>query len=164
MSVRRAVPADAAPIAQIHVRSWQAAYRGLMPDDLLDGLSADERAQTWREALADNAVFVTERDGALVGFCALAEPSRDEDAPDGTAEIGAIYVDPQAWRAGAGRALMDAALRHLQASGWREATLWVLRENEQALDFYAKFGFAPDGAEKSYTRSGTTGLRMRRSL
>lgn len=168
MKVRRAVPADARAIAEVHVRSWQAGYRGLMPDELLDGLSPADREPMWREAASGRAgagaLFVAERDGRLVGFCALAAPSRDDDAGDGVAEIGAIYVDPEAWRGGAGRALMDVAVAHLRSEGWQELTLWVLRDNQPALDFYAAHQFRPDGAEQFYERSGTTGIRLRRSL
>ena len=166
--VRRAVTDDAAAIADIHVRSWQAAYRGLMPDELLDGLSVADREEMWREeaqARGESGVlFVAEHEGAIAGFCALAEPSRDEDAGPEVAEVGAIYIDPDVWRVGVGRALMETALTHLQAGGWREATLWVLAGNEPALNFYARFGFAPDGFEKLYERGGTTGIRLRRSL
>jgi hypothetical protein len=59
---------------------------------------------------------------------------------------------------------MAAALDDLRSDGWREATLWVLRENHAALDFYAVHEFRPDGAEQRYERSGTTGIRLRRSL
>ena len=38
MTVREAQPRDAAEVAGVHVRSWQVAYRGLFPDDYLDGL------------------------------------------------------------------------------------------------------------------------------
>jgi len=42
LSVRAAEPADASEIARLHVRSWQVAYRGLLPDACLDGLRAEE--------------------------------------------------------------------------------------------------------------------------
>jgi hypothetical protein len=52
--VRQAVVADAPGIAAVHVRSWQAGYRGLMPDELLDGLPAGDREDMWRqEAFGD---------------------------------------------------------------------------------------------------------------
>ncbi|HET9721177.1 MAG TPA: GNAT family N-acetyltransferase [Solirubrobacteraceae bacterium] len=165
MRVRRAGPADAGAIAAVHVRSWQVGYRGLMPDHVLDGLSAAEREPQWRDRLAaGSVVFAAERDGELIGFCALSEPSRDEDAGEAVAEIASIYVDPGAWRAGAGRALMDAALGHLRAGEWQETTLWVLRENQAALHFYAALGFRADGAEQLYERTRTVGIRLRRSL
>jgi hypothetical protein len=40
MFLRRAEPADAMEVARVHVRSWQVAYRGLLPDAYLDGLRA----------------------------------------------------------------------------------------------------------------------------
>jgi len=130
--VRRAVAHDAAPIAGVHVRAWQVAYRGLMPDEVLDGLSVEQREQMWQQALASQegqAVYVAVEDAGVLGFCAVAAPSRDEHREDDVAEIAAIYVDPDAWRVGVGRALMDVALADLRADGWRSVTLWVLAEN-----------------------------------
>jgi ribosomal protein S18 acetylase RimI-like enzyme len=164
VQVRRAVPEDAAAIAAVHVGTWQVAYRGLMADEVLDGLSVAKREHSWREALSadkESAVYVAGEDGAVVGFCAVAAPSRDDDAAAGTAEIAAIYVHPDAWRTGVGRALMDVALRDLRAGGWRRVTLWVLAENHQARDFYARFGFEPDGAEWMPDHSAEKHIRLR---
>jgi ribosomal protein S18 acetylase RimI-like enzyme len=164
VQVRRAVPHDAAPIGGVHVRAWQVAYRGLMPDEVLDGLSVEQREQMWQQALASQegqAVYVAVEDAAVVGFCAVAAPSRDEDAEDDVAEIAAIYVDPDAWRVGVGRALMDVALADLRADGWRSVTLWVLAENHPARDFYARFGFEPDGAEMTHESSREKEVRLR---
>ena len=44
VTVRRGRVADAPAMGRLHVRAWQAAYRGHMPDDYLDGLRAAERA------------------------------------------------------------------------------------------------------------------------
>lgn len=161
--VRRAVLEDAASIAAIHVRSWQVAYRGLMPDGLLDGLSVEQREESWQEALGESAyaMYVAVDDAAVLGFCAVATPSRDDDAQEGVAEIGAIYVEPSMWRTGAGRALMDVALADLRADGWRQVTLWVLAENQPARDFYSRFGLMPDGAEMTHAGSGATEVRLR---
>lgn len=166
--VRRGGLEDAAAIARVHVRTWQLAYRGLVPDDILDGLSVEQREVTWREMLSDTdgspITFVAEREEHVVGFCALGVPSRDEDANERTAEVGAIYVDPSTWRAGVGRALMDAALDELRESDWREVTLWVFAENTGARAFYAHYGFQPDGAELLDESSGQKELRLRVSL
>ncbi len=161
--MRRAVREDAAAIAAIHMRTWQAAYRGLLSDELLDGLSVSQRETFWREALAGEhpgSVLVAAGDGAVVGFCAVAAPSRDADAAERVAEIAAIYVDPDIWRVGVGRALMEVALADLRAGDWHSVTLWVLAENHQARDFYARFGFEPDGAETTHERSGQTEIRL----
>ena len=47
LEVRRATTEDAAGIASVHVHSWLAAYRGLMPDDMLDSLTVEERTESW---------------------------------------------------------------------------------------------------------------------
>lgn len=49
--VRDATADDADALGVLHVRAWQAAYRGAMPDDYLDGLNAADRAELW-QALA----------------------------------------------------------------------------------------------------------------
>jgi ribosomal protein S18 acetylase RimI-like enzyme len=164
VEVSRAVPDDAAAIASVHVRAWQVAYRGLMPDEVLDGLSVEQREEMWRQVMTgeeDTAVYIALDGRAVVGFCAVAAPSRDDDAGDGVAEIAAINVDPEVWRTGVGQALMDHALAELRADGWRWVTLWVLAENQQARDFYARFGLAPDGAEMTYEDGGEKELRLR---
>jgi GNAT superfamily N-acetyltransferase len=168
VDVRRGAPEDAAGIARIHVRTWQAAYRGLVPDDVLDGLSVAQREVAWRKMLGDpdgsTITFVAEREGHVVGFCALAAPSRDEDALERTAEVGAIYVDPSTWRKGVGRALMDAALDELRVGHWSAVSLWVLAENTAARAFHAHYGFQPDGAELLHELSGQKEVRLRASL
>lgn len=162
--IRRACPEDAAAMAAVHVKSWQVAYRGLMPDEILDGQSVEKRQGAWKQALEAEpnlTAYVAVEEEIVVAFCAVAAPSRDDDAGDGVAEVTAIYVAPTAWRAGHGRALMDAALADLRAGGWRWLTLWVLAENQQARAFYGRFGLHEDGAEMTHQRSGLREVRLR---
>lgn len=166
--VREASAQDAGAIARVHVRSWQAAYRGLVPDAVLDGLSVEQRERTWRKLLNCDRetafTIVAEHDGDVAGFCSVSAPSRDDDAGDRTCEVGAIYVEPGVWRTGVGRALLNTALRRVRGEGWEDATLWVLSENHAARAFYERFGFAPDGAEMQHERSGQREVRLRASL
>jgi RimJ/RimL family protein N-acetyltransferase len=164
--VREAGDHDISAIAGIHVRSWQAAYRGILPDELLDSLSVAEREASWRELLSDSddrwLTLVAERAGHLAGFCSVATPGRDVDADESTAEIGALYVDPAHWRQGIGSAILLAALDELDKRGWHQMILWVLPENRAALAFYAKFGFEVEGGvEKHEERSGRPVIRLR---
>jgi GrpB-like predicted nucleotidyltransferase (UPF0157 family)/ribosomal protein S18 acetylase RimI-like enzyme len=161
---------DAPAIADIHVRSWQAAYRGILPDSLLDGLSVSEREQSWSELLANGddrwlTLVAEDSGGGLMGFCSVATPSRDEGAGEKTAEIGAIYVDPDRWRGGAGSAMLTAALKELGENGWCDVILWVLPENQAALAFYDRFGFVVEhGVQKREERSGWPVIRLRAEL
>jgi len=168
--IRRATTADAAAIASVHVGSWRAAYRGLMPDGVLDGLSVEQRAGVWRSVVGagrpGEGVLVVETDVGVVGFAHVC-PARDGYVDGGTGEVSAIYLLPEVWGTGHGRALMDAAVRRLGDHGYRTAILWVLVGNERARRFYDAAGWSCDGAEKTATVGGTatiTETRYRRPL
>lgn len=73
-SIRVARAADAPAIAAVHVGAWRETYAGLVPAHVLSGLSVDRRTEVWGriiskpEAFNSSAVFVAEREGAVVGF------------------------------------------------------------------------------------------------
>lgn len=170
MNVRRAVEADARVIAEVHVRSWQAAYVGLLPDTFLAGLSADDREPVWREILVDmarpaNRTLVLTDTGTVVGFAHFC-PSRDPDASPTTGEVTSIYLSPDAWGRGGGRLLLDQVIASLREGTFTEATLWVLDTNRRARRFYEAAGWLTDGAEKTDDRRGfpLTEVRYRRPL
>jgi len=162
--IRRAHAADAHAIAEIVVRGWQTAYRGILPDHFLAGLSVGAREIAWRMRLESDddgrdAIWVAEVAGAAIGFVSCGPP-RDEDmqnrdcACNGqsqrrrrwlAAEIYAIYVDPTSWRSGTGRALLETATTHLYARGATTLVLWVLEQNANGRAFYEAMGWRPDG-------------------
>ncbi|MFI6927522.1 GNAT family N-acetyltransferase [Nonomuraea spiralis] len=153
MRIRQATSADAGAIAEVHVRSWQAAYRGLVPQDHLDGMNAAARRPAWERWLARTAwpregTLVAEADGQVVGFTGLL-PARDEDEDGASvAEVATIYLVPESWGQGIGRALMDAAVAALTRAGYRQAVLWVLDANVRARRFYEAAGWHDDGVVK----------------
>lgn len=169
VSIREAGDGDVRGIAEIHVRSWRAAYRDILPRTLLDGLSVTEREGSWGPIVRDGGeawlTLVAECDGQLVGFCSVATPSQDRLAGERTVEVGALYVDPDSWRKGAGRAMMAVALKALRKQGWREVMLWALPENLAALDFYRGLGLeVQPGVEKREERSGNRVIQLRMGL
>lgn len=174
--VRQARPDDAAPIATVHVRSWQAAYHGLLPQEYLDGLDPADRIARWRDTLLAHQpergagkplrrVVVAVDGGTIRGFAAFG-PTRDPDEdPQRTGEVYAIYLLPQSWGQGLGRMLMAATVSQL-ASAYPQATLWVLDSNERARQFYARNGWTEDGSAKLDDSRGFAipEVRYRRSL
>jgi hypothetical protein len=52
-TIRNARPDDALHVAAVHVRSWQAAYRGLLDDEYLDALRPEDRVR--RYSLGDTS-------------------------------------------------------------------------------------------------------------
>ncbi|MDO8188927.1 GNAT family N-acetyltransferase [Conexibacter sp. JD483] len=189
---RPATPADAAAIAAVHVRAWQAGYRGLLPAALLDAIRLELRERQWHsrlsgvsgewvETLVATAPAPSAPDAPapapdapapapdapapaapVVGFLSFAAPSRDPDARIHTAELAALYVDPARWGSGAADTLLEALFARLADpyGRWRELTLWMLDGNGRAGAFYARHGFTPDGACRTDTLQGPSGLRV----
>ena len=164
MEIRRARPADAAAIADIHVRTWQAAYEHVFGAERLATLDTAQREQWWRRALevGDQIGFVAEREGIVVGWVTVG-PSHEEAS---WGELYGIYVAPEAWGTGAGPALIRAATGELRAHGHTEAVLWVLADNPRARSFYEREGWAIDGARRTGEHLGvrTEEIRYRISL
>jgi GNAT superfamily N-acetyltransferase len=148
LTVRDARPDDAAEVAGVHVRSWQVAYRGLLPDDYLDGLRAEDRAARYTFHLVGPtypATSVAVEEGVIRGFVTTG-PARDEAATVGA--IYALYVDREQWGRGVGRLLMTRARSRLVRHGFTDALLWVLTGNERAERFYRADGWLPDGRRR----------------
>ena len=85
--------------------------------------------------------------------------SRDPDHTPGTAEIVAIYVDPDHWYGGTGTRLLDRAATEIATLGFVRTTLWVLEKNTSAIRFYAKHGFQPDACPAMTIDMGGTPLQ-----
>jgi ribosomal protein S18 acetylase RimI-like enzyme len=149
--VRPARPADAPALARLHVAAWRAAYRGILPERVLDELSIAEFERTWQGLLADatriNLVICPLPSEPPAGFVAFRGPSGA-----GAAEIIGLYVDPLRWREGLGRRLMEAALARLAGAG--RVSLWVMRDNAGARAFYERAGFRASGERRASERYG----------
>jgi len=172
MLLRLAVPEDAMAVARVHVRSWQVAYRGLLPDEYLEQLRAEDRAQRYDFTHADAlkprtivAVDEAEIQSAEIHGFATTMPGRDQDL-DGFGELCAIYVDPESWGRGVGTALIEAARGHLAGTGFQNALVWVLAGNARAMRFYERDGWIADGDSRTDVVWGATvhEVRYRREL
>ncbi|GGW78865.1 GNAT family N-acetyltransferase [Streptomyces caelestis] len=150
--------ADCDRVAEIRVRGWQSAYRGLMPQSYLDGLSVAEDAERRRGYLAqaDGSVvnLVAEDTGGEVVGWACHGPYRDGEVITDDAELYAIYVHPEHLGQGAGQALLAESVARCAAAGHSRLLLWVLKENGRARRFYERAGFEVDGAEEPFEVAG----------
>ena len=150
MNLRPAVPEDAMAVARVHVRAWQVAYRALMPEDYLARLRPEERAQRYDFGTRDPArpsTLVAVEAATILGFATIC-PARDEDAA-GQGELCALYVEPDCWGRGVGRALASAARGDLCRRGFTRAVLWVVAGNTRAEQFYRADGWSADGLRRA---------------
>lgn len=149
--LRRAREADARAIAEVHVRTWQGAYRQILPSEFLQALRVEARERFWagelRSLPAGRRPWLAEAAPEVVGFVS-AGPSRDDGAAPSTGEIYAIYVLPDCWDKGVGRNLLTHAERDLAHHDYQAATLWVLADNARARRFYEAAGWHTDGGQK----------------
>lgn len=165
-AIRNADPDDAERIASIHVASWQATYRGSMPDSDLDALTVEQRLPMWERILASASalirVWVAIIDDEIVGFCSIGPSHSFEDNGD-TLELYTIYLRPDRERQGTGSALMEHAEREMVRMGAGQAILWVLEGNHRARHFYEASGWRLDGVEKLDQIFGQTVREVRYS-
>jgi ribosomal protein S18 acetylase RimI-like enzyme len=140
LRTRKASPEDAEAIAHVQVDTWRTTYRGVVPDEHLEGLSYERGQEMWERILSDTkeAVFVAQdSDDSVVGFasCGSARGAEKEYA----GELYAIYVTQAMQGKGIGRMLCQEVVRYLKGEGLDSMLVWVLAENPFRR-FYAALG------------------------
>ncbi len=155
--IRAATPADAAPIARVHVDTWRATYVGIVSAEHLAGLSYPDMESRWEKILTTDqpatSNFVAETDvGKVVGF-ASGGPEREGNQTY-RGEIYAIYVLKEHQGKGIGRRLVSALAERFLANGLGSMLAWVLTDNHPACRFYESLGGEQVGRKKS-TIGGT---------
>lgn len=150
-TLRVAALGDEAAVAQVHVRSWQVGYQGLIADDRLAALDPVERARRYRFADQDPhapQTLLALEGRRIVGFATWGPP-REEGGPG--AEVLALYVDPDHWGRGVGSLLHDAVITALRRWPVESAHLWLLEGNHRALRFYLERRWKPEGTSRRAT-------------
>jgi ribosomal protein S18 acetylase RimI-like enzyme len=147
LTIRAAETEDAPAIAKVHVETWQANYRGIIPQAYLDSLTVQNRTIGWVRLLErggrDLITLVSEdNDGRIVGFASGGTIRHRE--PRFQAEISSLYVAPRAQRRGHGRRLFLALSNRLAGRGLKGLFVWVLADNA-ARGFYEALGGRPVG-------------------
>jgi GNAT superfamily N-acetyltransferase len=165
VELRPASPDDAEQLIDLQVAAWQEAFLPLLPRGFPVPARTEFRVAAKRvQGLRSVNRTVAVEASRVIGLCTDG-PSRDEDAPPQVGEIRAMFVHPEHWRQGAGRALAGNALGNLRSAGFSEATLWSFADNHRANAFYAELGFEPDGARQGREAfAGHPEIRLRRAL
>lgn len=170
--IRPGTTEDAPAVARVHIGTWQVAYRGQLPDEWLDSLTATipQREAVWERIAShppERSVFlVADSDGVVVGFVHGGPTLDDDQDSQRVGEIYAIYLDSGHWGLGAGKAMHDGALEALLGEGFQQASLWVLETNDRTRRWYERQGWRPDGATKKDARGEVVlaEVRYRKSL
>ena len=165
VTIRLAVPADALDMAEIHMRSWEAAYKDIIPASYIKEKNAG-RPALWQRVITDENTteYVIQADGKTVGLMGVG-PSRDEDTGDDVYELTGLYLLPEYFRQGIGTQAMEFAFDRARGLGKKVMTVWLIADNLNAKNFYKKFGFAEDGKSRISKRGRIMeDIRMREAL
>lgn len=136
--------------SQMSRSSWQVAYEHLFAADRLAELGSqrDRRERHWRRVIESppwpSHTIIAEQQWRTLGFASSGRSLEDE----ALGELHAIYVLPESWGVGVGRALMTETLARLRSSGFEQAILWVFEDNPRARAFYELAGWHADGGVK----------------
>lgn len=158
-----AASGDASAIAALHAESWRSAYRGLYPDEFLDGPILEERLLFWRERMNGSDpdrrhVIAAVADGELIGFaCVLLDAE-----PDWGPLLDNLHVKPVHKGHGIGARLLQASREWIAgAAPGQPMHLWVMEGNVAARRFYDRHGGTV--AERTVVDAGpATGLPVMR--
>ena len=156
VTLRAAAEADVPSIARFHTDCWREAYRGLVPDDYLDRVTAADREARWRDRLVSGArhVLLAESIGDLVGVASWAPCPPPGTTP--SLELMSLYVKARHRGTGLADALVRATI------GDSPAQLWVFTGNHRAIAFYDRHGFRATGDERIDEDTGLTVVRLAR--
>ncbi|ACB84646.1 GNAT family N-acetyltransferase [Natranaerobius thermophilus] len=145
-TIRWAKKEDCKELGKIHTKSWQMAYKNIIPDEILKRLNPTKRAEYFQNSLEQGTekTGVIKVDDKIIGFITIGE-CRDDDYKSETGEIWGMYLLPDYWRQGYGKALISWGIEKLKEKGYRKATLWVLEKSKGPRKFYERMGFIEEG-------------------
>lgn len=155
ISIRKANLADAKGIAFVHVQSWIETYSSLMPQELLNKSTIEEREKLWFQILSQpkekTDYWVAETsEGYIIGFVSTC-PGRDSTYP-GYGEITGLYLLKAYHGRSIGLSLFRKGLELLKKNDFQSVYLWVLKDNPTEA-FYKKMN-GKRGIEKIQTMFG----------
>jgi len=152
MIIRLATPADAQDMAEVGMRSWEVAYKEILPADYIREKNAT-RPDLFKRVITDENQnsYVIQLGGKTVGIMKLDAPV-DDDLTDEYYELHYIYLHPDYFRQGIGAKAMDFAMEKARELGKKHISLWVISENTSSVKFYEKCGYRRDGHTRMQNR------------
>ncbi|SDK41206.1 GNAT family N-acetyltransferase [Sediminibacillus albus] len=138
ITIRQAVQQDVKAIAKVSVDSWLTTYQGILPENVLNKVSYQQRKIAWQKRLSDSShyLFVAETHEGVVGFINGGK-ERTNNYPF-TGEIYSFYILKEYQRRKIGVQLMDTLVQRFLDDGTDSMLVWVLEDNP-SRKFYESF-------------------------
>lgn len=157
---------DLAAICALHLRTWKAAYVGILPRARYDEVDAQLITSRWTPIFAAlnpprHSVVVAEENDKLIG---VVNVSPSSDSPADVMELALLHVLPEHQGCGVGSALLAEAQRIGQSGGFRHAVAWVVSNHYAARSFYERRGWVHTGESVRRTGRGWSVQELRYRL
>ena len=147
--VRRAEPADAAPLAEFGARTFSEAFGAENnPDDLARHMAATYNAAQQLREIADAscATLIAEVDGRYAAWAQLHRSTAPECVTGPSPiELRRFYVDAPWHGRGVAQRLMSATMQAARELGGRTLWLSTWDRNARGMAYYKKSGFVDVG-------------------
>lgn len=133
ITFRAGVPGDAETIADYHHRCRQIAFAPILPAGALDAVDATSSLDRWKQWLGpdgEETATVAELNGRAIGHVVIRNN-----------EILHLFVDPNHWRHGLGRQLLDLGEQLLREQGHTQIQLHTMVGNKPAITMYERNGW-----------------------
>ena len=147
--IRRVAVGDENSLAYVQTESWKAAFKEIIPADvLLKHTDIKRTVEMYRKLLSDNKGYgyILELDENP--HCIAWWDSTREQGMEGFAELICIHSLKDNWHKGYGNLMMEQILSDVKASGYSDLMLWVFADNIPAIKFYESNGFTASGKKK----------------
>jgi RimJ/RimL family protein N-acetyltransferase len=143
-------------VAKSQLLAWQKGFKGILSEQLLKSLDKNEFLRSWQQIILNkervNYIALTKEVNAI-GFVSFGPYDKVKGSE--FAEIYGIYINPNYWRQGHAKSLMEKAVLVLEDSNKYSAIfIWTMVQNTGARKFYENFGFEPDGSFRTSERNG----------
>jgi ribosomal protein S18 acetylase RimI-like enzyme len=148
--LRKALPADDGPLADLAVRTFSETYAAdNSSSDMADYVAKSFSPAIQLQEISDPASAMTvavHRDGRGETFAGYTHLLEDQEPA--SVLLKRIYVDT-AWKgSGLGRLLIEEAMNECRRRGRQRLWLTVWERNRAAIGFYEKMGFRVSGESK----------------
>ncbi|MEM1027228.1 MAG: N-acetyltransferase [Planctomycetota bacterium] len=149
MKIREWRTSDIPALARLAAKTYAETFgHSLTPEQLSAQLEETRSEAYFTSVMARDTVLVATVNGQLIGYIQLGDVGTNvrgvTPGPNDQA-VHALYVHADHQGRGVGRALMDAAFAHPRLRACDHVFIDVWEENQRALSFYQRYGFAAVG-------------------
>lgn len=140
ITYRAATLADCPALAALKREVWETTYRGIYPDEKLDGYVLQEHQEIFESLVTDpEELLMLACDGErIVGYMCCGKPRRP--FWDYEQDIGLLYIHKDYQRLGIGKAFFEMGRDRIRANGYDRFFIAVNKYNTNAQRFYLAMG------------------------